>query len=282
MTETVQTQAMGQWANAPLVFVLAQVRFPAQPEGFTERLQLAISNKEPGSFLPAQPTPIVQVSIELEQGGVPKQHVVQTGMGYNIARNDGRMLVRIEPVALTLAVNEYTDSNQLMAQWLPMVACLTEAGMQGTVDRLGLRYVDFVIPAEGATPEDYVNAPWNQSGTPRFEGAAATPGMYVSLHDIEFARGRMRLQYMRGYGRPTLPADLMGLLGPGVSKEPKGPTTAVIDTDRWMEGNWEPSSSAIQADFKQMHTDLSTVFKTVTSPKARAEWGEKPSTGEKS
>jgi uncharacterized protein (TIGR04255 family) len=274
MSKNAPTPGAGQWANAPVVFVLAQVRFPAQPEGFTERLQLAVSKLRENDFLPAQPVPVMDVKIEVDQGGVPKQTVTQTGTGYNIARNDGRMVVRIEPSSLTLAVNEYRDSNHLIGEWLPMVACLRQARLKGKVTRLGLRYVDFVAPAEGKLPEDYVNAPWNQSTTPHFVGAIVPPGMFVCLHDIEFTKGRMRVQYMRGFGKPSLPADLLGLLEPRTVPDDASRPTAVIDTDRWMEESWEPSGEQISNDFKRMHQDLSNAFKAMVTPMARAQWGD--------
>lgn len=280
MTEITPTQRVGQWAQAPVVFVLAQVRFPAQPEGFTEKLQLAISKLHEGDYLPAQPAPVMEIKIEMEPGAVPKQTVTQTGTGYNLLKNDGRMVVRIEPSSLTLAVNEYRDSKHLMKLWFPMVACLKEAGLQGSVSRLGLRYVDFVVPTEGKLPEDYVNRPWNQTATPAFEGALGKPFLFVSLHDIEFARGRMRLQFMRGFGKPGLPADLQGLLEPREMDCPVEQPTAVIDTDRWMEGGaWGPAEMEICDDFKTMHQDLSKTFKTMVSSLARKEWGEPTSSG---
>lgn len=281
MTETTPTQGAGQWAQAPVVFVLAQVRFPAQPEGFTEKLQMAISNLYEGDFLPAQPAPVMEIKIEMELGGMPKQTVTQTGTGFNIVKSDGRMVVRIEPSSLTMAVNEYRDSKHLMKLWFPMVASLKEAGLQGSVFRLGLRYVDFVVPTEGKLPEDYVNPPWNQSATPTFEGALAKPGMFVSLHDIEFALGRMRLQFMRGFGKPGLPADLQGLLEPRAMDCSVEQPTAVIDTDRWMEGGaWDPVEKEIGEDFKTMHQDLSKTFKTMVSSMARNEWGERTTSGD--
>lgn len=281
MTESTPTQGVGQWAQAPVVFVLAQVRFPAQPEGFTEKLQLAISKLHEGDFLPAQPTPVMEIKIEMEPGGVPKQTVTQAGTGYNILKSDGRMVVRIEPSSLTMAVNEYRDSKHLMNLWFPMVNSLKEAGLQGSVLRLGLRYVDFVVPTEGKLPEDYLNQPWNQSATPTFEGALAKPGLFVSLHDIEFARGRMRLQFMRGFGKPGLPADLQGLLEPREVHGSVEQPTAVIDTDRWMEGEaWDPAGKEIGEDFKTMHQDLSKSFKTMVSSMARNEWGEPTTSGD--
>ena len=279
MSKSTPTQGAGQWAQAPVVFVLAQVRFPAQPDGFTEKLQLAISKLHEGEFLPAQPAPLMEIKIEMEPGAVPKQTVTQTGTGYNIVKSDGRMVVRIEPGSLTIAVNEYRDSKHLMNLWFPMVGSLKEAGLQGSVSRLGLRYVDFVVPTDGKLPEDYVNPPWNQSATQAFKGALAKPGMFVSLHDIEFKRGRMRLQFMRGFGKPGLPADLQGLLEPRAMPGSAEQPTAVIDTDRWMEGGaWDPLEKEICEDFKTMHQDLSNTFKTMVSSMARKEWGE-PITG---
>jgi len=93
----------------------------------------------------------------------------------------------------------------------------------------------------------------------------------VSLQEIEFDQGRMRLQFHRGYGKPMLPMDLGGMLEPQLGREHNG-LSAIIDTDRWIEGSWTHDDPAIAKLFSSMHTDLGNVFKAMMSSHAKVEW----------
>jgi len=266
--------AKGQWANAPLVFVLAQVRFGQQQEGFTERCQQVIADLEPQRFLPAAISPLMQVNIEIADGGKQTQSMVPMGTLANLAAKDGRMLVRVAPDSLTLAVTSYTNSADFRALWLPMVDALATTDLKGPINRLGLRYVDFVVPSANESVETYVNAPWNLAGATALPGAVeAQPGLHYNLLDVGYPRGRMRLQFLRGFGTPSLPADLQGILAPEpVQMERPDGQSAVIDTDRSMDGEWKVGDNSLQSDFVTMHTDLSKAFKHMVSDYAKQRW----------
>lgn len=266
--------AKGQWKNAPLAFVLAQVRFSQQPDGFTEKFQEAIQNLMPHQLMPAVAAPLMQVSIEIGDDGTQKQSMTPIGTLFNLVATDGRMLVRIAPDSLTLAVTSYTDSTDFRNLWMPMVNELNNIDMTGSINRLGLRYVDFVVPQPGESVEVYVASPWNLEGVTSLPGAIEElPGLNFSMMDVGFAKGRMRLQFMRGFGKPNLPADLQGMLEPeAVAMERPDGQSAVIDMDRWIEGQWSVRDDNLQADFSTMQADLSGAFKHMISDYAKSCW----------
>lgn len=262
----------GQWANAPLVFVIAQVQYSPQADGFSEKLCQLIEQLQPQQYLPSQAQPMMQFSVQFGEGGVPQQQATKAGVAYNLIRKDGLMSVRMAPDSLSLAATTYENSTHFRGLWAPMVGCLAKANMVGHLHRLGMRYVDFVVPAEGATPEHYVKKPWSLEDFPHLPGAKEKPDLHVSVNDLEFGQGRLRLQYMRGYGEPMLPVELQGIIGPARRDVRPETATGIIDSDRWMEGSWAPIQEDIDALFEVMHKDLSDVFRAMITERAVEEW----------
>lgn len=264
--------ARGQWAKAPLVFVIAQVQYSPQADGFSEKLCQLIEQLQPQQYLPSQAQPMMQFSVQFGEGGVPQQQATKAGVAYNLIRKDGLMTVRMAPDSLSLAATTYENSAHFRALWAPMVGCLAKAGLVGHLHRLGMRYVDFVVPAVGATPEQYVKQPWGLQDFPHLPGAKEKPDLHVSVNDLQFDQGRLRLQYMRGYGEPMLPIELQGIIGPARREVRPDIATGIIDSDRWMEGSWDPDQGKIDALFQVMHKNLSDVFRAMITDRAIEEW----------
>lgn len=264
--------ARGQWANAPLVFVIAQVQYSPQPDGFSERLCQLIEQLQPQQYLPSQAQPLMHFSLQFGESGVPQQQATKSGVAFNLIRKDGLMTVRMAPDSLSLATTTYENSTHFRGLWAPMIGCLSTAGLIGNLNRLGMRYVDFVIPPEGSTPEQYVNQPWGLQNFPQLPGAKEKPDLHVSVNDLEFDQGRLRLQYMRGYGEPMLPVELQGIIGPQRREVPPHIATGIIDSDRWMEGSWGADQTHIDSLFEIMHRDLSAVFRAMITDRAVQEW----------
>lgn len=260
----------GHWACAPVVFVLAQVRFLASPAAGPENLRDAIV-KRVGSKFPtiSQPRGLtVEIHIGAESG-VPR---LGGAAIYDLVNENVDAMVRVQQDALTYAVTSYEDSAHFREHWLEVAAALQDVGVR-TVSRAGLRYVDFVLPQEGRTPEDYVRAPWNLSGMPTLPGALGAPDLHVSLFDLRYPAGRMRLQFIRGFGMPALPMDLQGMLSPQQQSPQTTPSLCgVIDTDRWVEGEQPADHAALNQLFTQMHTEVSAAFQAMITHEAEAEW----------
>jgi uncharacterized protein (TIGR04255 family) len=220
------------------------------------------------------------VSIEIQLDAAPSVQRVAQPAAYDLINNDVNAMVRVQPGALTYAVTSYIDSPHFREEWLDITDAL--ADIQVTkVMRLGLRYVDFLMPLHGQRPEDYVNAPWNLNGMPKLPGAAGGPDLHVSMVDVAYPAGRMRLQFMRGFGVPSLPMDLQGMLTPRqLSAQIDPGECGVIDSDRWIDGEHGADRATLNQAFTQMHTDVSSAFRAMITPLALREWHPEAATGE--
>ncbi|MBP0624905.1 TIGR04255 family protein [Cupriavidus sp. LEh25] len=267
----------GQWAHAPLAFVLAQVRFLPNAAATPEYLRDAILKRTATRFPTISQTNGLNIEINLD--GDPSVQRTAQATAYDLVNTEIDAMVRIQQGALTYAVTSYVDSPHFREAWLDITDALADIQVT-TVTRLGLRYVDFLVPQHGQRPEDYVNAPWNLRGMPTLPGAAGGPDLHVSMVDIAYPVGRMRLQFMRGFGVPSLPMDLQGMLSPRQRPaQPESGECGVIDSDRWIDGEHRADRATLSQIFTQMHTDVSSAFRAMITPLALREWDPEATRG---
>lgn len=268
-----QDRALGKWPNAPLALVLAQIRF--DPEVDTEYKEVADRLKVAlGKQFPAMKT-VRHVTFVFGNTPVPASESSENEgeVGRELRSDDNRSALRLQNGVMTYTTSLYEDSLHFLAEWRTMLDCLCAAGGV-MVQRLGLRYVDFIIPSTGKVPEDYFKNGFGHS-TNVFGETAQTAFM-----SHEFSRGNdgaMRVQYGRGFAPPSLPPDLDGsvLLPPVLlEKYTEGPS-AILDIDRWRIDPRRLQSNEIAEEFQLLRDDICQAFSRIITPEAEAEWSGK-------
>ena len=266
-------QALGKWPNAPLALVLAQVRF--DPEVDTEYLEVAARLKAAlGERFPAMKA-VLQVMLVFGNAPVPVEEskANEGEVGRELRSDDNRSALRLQDGVMTYTTSLFKDSLHFLTEWRSMLDCLCAAGGV-KAQRLGLRYVDFIIPSVGKAPEDYLKDGFGHS-TDVFGETAQTAFM-----SHEYPRGddgAMRVQYGRGFAPPSLPPDLDGsvLLPPVLlEKYTEGPS-AVLDIDRWRTDSRRLQSEEIAEEFQRLRDDICKSFSRIITPEAEAEWSGK-------
>lgn len=269
-----QDRALGTWPNAPLALVLAQIRF--DPEVDTEYKQVADRLKAAlGKQFPAMKA-VRQVKFVFgnASGQASESRANEDVVGLELRSDDNRSALRLQDGVMTYTTSLYEDSLHFLAEWRTMLDCLCAAGGV-MVQRLGLRYVDFIIPSTGKVPEDYFKDGFGHS-TDVFGETAQTAFM-----SHEFSRGNdgaMRVQYGRGYAQPSLPPDLDGSVFPPpvlLEKYSEGQPSAVLDIDRWRIDPRRLQSNEIAEEFQLLRDDICQTFIRIITPEAEAEWSGK-------
>lgn len=268
--------ALGQLANAPLVFVIAQVRFVPSSQTNLDSMRDAVRNALSEDFQSVNALMAYNMEFSatsIDSSAMPKSPVV---IGYDIRSNDLKAVARLTPDSLTLAVTKYKNYADFNVTWTRLLNALPDMGIK-SVERIGLRYIDFIYPSDEKSPEDYFNSPFDYRKNDLLLGASEPALVNVQLQEYAFTKGRMRVQYARGMGQPGLPMDLQGLLNVapvGARAAYAGPT-ATFDSDRWVDGLIATTGSTLAYEFKLLHKDLSNVFKQVTTTDAQSEWAMK-------
>jgi uncharacterized protein (TIGR04255 family) len=273
MTVSNHDQALGKWPNAPLALVLAQVRF--DPEVDTEYMVVAARLKAAlGERFPAMKT-VRQVTLVFGNAPVPagESKGNEGEVGRDLRSDDNRSALRVQDGGMTYTTSLYKDSPHFLAEWRSMLDCLCAAGGV-KVQRLGLRYVDFIIPATGKAPEDYFKDSFTRASNVFGETAQAA---FMSYEYPKGNDGAMRVQFGRGFAPPSLPPDLDGSveLPPALTgKYTQGPS-AVLDIDRWRADSRRLQAGEIADEFQRLRNDISMAFSRIITSEAKAEWSGK-------
>ena len=258
-------------ATAPLAYALAEVR--------TERLA-DIENYQPklaGKLREAYPIQRTTKSMNIVSSG--NQLVVQPSAdtAWEYATPDNKIAVSVRTNGLVFHATRYTDSRTFFDQLNHVVCVFTNEIPSIYANRLGLRYIDFVIPKKGDVPESYVNDRLNPDlGLSAVrEGVTSTSGSIYQITDDTV----LHVRYTRARGQPELPPDLSGLL---LENSPLMTTvldkdfpTGVLDID--CHHNYKPvqkiDAARVREQFQFIYNKSFDAFEAAITKHARKEWG---------
>lgn len=268
------SESLGAWTNAPLAYVLAEVR--------TEQLAdlKEYKSKLSAVFRSEYPIQRAMHSAKFVATNTGLQQVESDDQSaWEFATPDNYTGLILRPNGLVLHATKYIDSAEFLSRLYRAVEVVAREIPAVFVNRLGLRYVDFIVPNAGEQPEDYIDSRLNPvvdvietTGTPR--------GMSLAVYPVP--NGALTLRYVRGSGQPELPPDLSTFAlekSPLMKKEGLAPDqpTAIVDTDRVREfPKREPlDSTMVRREFTEMRRDVSSTFNALLTKHARKMWGAK-------
>lgn len=267
--------ALGKWPNAPLALVLAQVRF--DPEVDTEYKEVASRLKAAlGERFPAMKA-VRQVTLVFGNtpGPALESKPSEGEVGRELSSDDNRSALRLQDGVMTYTTSLYKDSPHFLAEWRSMLDSLCAAGGV-KVQRLGLRYVDFIIPNGRKVPEDYFKDGFGHL-TPVFGEIAQTA--FMSHEYPRGTNGAMRVQFGRGFAPPSLPPDLEGSVQPPpalLGKYTEGQSSAILDIDCWRVDSRRLQAGEIADEFQRLRDDICLAFHSIITLEAQAEWSGQP------
>lgn len=268
-------QALGKWPNAPLALVLAQIRFDPEIDTdykkVAERLKASLGARFPAIKAVRQRFWVLGGA----NGSAAEAAANEEETGREFRTDDDRSSLRVQEGVLTYTTSLYRDSNSFLDEWHAMLESLC-AGGGIKVQRLGLRYIDFIIATQGKRPEDYF-----KDGFGHLTNVFGEPAQ-AAFMSHEYPRGQdgaVRVQYGRGIGPPSLPPDLDGSVQPSpaliqryVSRQP----SAVLDIDRWRFDSRRLNATEITSEFANLRSDVCSAFNNIITPEAKAEWSGQP------
>lgn len=265
------TDRLGAWTNAPLAYTLAEVR--------TERLA-DIEDYQPklaGKLRDTYPIQRTMKTVNVITSGGQLVSEPSSDTAWEFATPDNRVAVMLRVNGLVLHATRYLDSKTFLTQLGKVVEALEKEVPSVYVNRLGLRYIDFVIPSRGEDPEAYVDGRLNPDiGLSDVAERVTT----ASLSVYQMRSGAvLNLRYTRARGKPELPPDLSVLSldksPPMTEKVAKTRPTAVLDID--CHQPYSPvkrlNTSREIDRFVSLREISSNAFTTAITDHARKEWG---------
>jgi len=258
-------ESLGRLLGAPLVYVLAEVRL--SPILDTAKRAAAAQEVLRSKF--PRLTRLNEVQTVLGPSAT-----LTSAQSYSFSDRERSKGVVVTGSSVVYHVTSYKESRDFFEELGWVLTTLETLYAGDLVARLGLRYVDAIVPMSGESASAYIR--------PEFAG--------IDLESGHERKVQMLAEYPRNNGALTL---RYLCLGPGVYLTPdlvpdllaepewvrrarkSGQSAALLDTDRWE--NFEQSFLAANLlnKFKDLKADIRRAFLSSTTPYAREVW-EKP------
>lgn len=260
-------------SNAPVYYALAQAHFNpvAAMSKYVDQIQDRLRREGYPLFEPQQVTHLVVPGPGQVQQAEPQ---ITHTVFWLIARSDRTAGFILAPTAITYHTTRYDTHNDFIPELLRGLAVVHEVATLDHVTRLGLRYLDAVLPRAGESVEQYLvgglhgiefNAPQRYRLTESvFEtnsGPLVPTGTLVTrVH---------RMTALLGFPPDLQPYGLR--INPKFElKEPR--PHAVIDTDHFVEGRMPIDTDKLKAQVLSLHATIKSVFAVTTTDHARNAW----------
>lgn len=260
--------ALGQMPNAPLIYVLAQVRFTPVPhmdkkwEDFHEKVF---------EFYPKSETERIQ-----QLGFNDGQPIVSDSIKRWHLNNESRTTgIILDAGMLIFHTTDYKTSSiflsNLQAVLEAFVQILPEKGV--SVSRLGLRYVDLLLQEGDLLVDQQVIDTLRLPNLPDI-GTARRMDQIVTYQTQ--SNGTMVIRHRQSTNPDVLPADLFPNKlepAPRLKRErPKDSIVGLLDYDHFIERDQSFDIDSIINSFHKLHDASSAVFKATTTEEAFTEW----------
>lgn len=260
-------------SNAPVYYALAQAHFNpvAAMSKYVDQIQDRLRREGYPLFEPQQVTHLVLPAPGLAQQAEPQ--IAHTVL-WLITRSDRTAGFILAPSAITYHTTHYDTHNEFIPELLRGLAAVHEVVTLDHVSRLGLRYLDAVLPRAGERVEQYL-----VSGLHGIEFNAAlryrlTESVFGTETGPLVPVGTLVTRVYRSTAPLGFPPDMQpnGLvIHPKFEvREPR--EHAVIDTDHFAEGRMPIDTDKLSEQLLSLHATINSVFRATTTDHARSVW----------
>lgn len=260
-------QSLGQLPNAPLIYVLAQVAFNRVPKMPTiwESFHQRVFDRYPESEIEH----VQQFTIQ----GEGLDPIKETR--WHLLSRDRHHGLMLHANGLIFHTTSYSTSKDFIDEVAFAVEQLAEVLPRNIqVNRLGLRYIDLLLPQQGLTVDDQVVDTLRML---RMDSIGCTSARSESIsHYQSQMGGQLILRYRQTVGVDVLPGDLFpNVLAPAprlaVPKPPEA-LVGMLDFDHILKTDVPLDANRIAAFFRKLQHTTSAAFRVVTTPDAMQLW----------
>jgi uncharacterized protein (TIGR04255 family) len=255
----------GRLDNAPVVYVLCQIRFSP-----VEKM---------ADYIPA-----VQEALRAEYPIFEREQIGGVSLGPNgqptFVQNESRWRfeTRDQQTGYMLSTNQlithttaYIDSEDFRSRIVSGFRTVHELAKLSFIQRLGLRYIDLIIPKQNDRLEDYVN-----SALIGFR--PQVPGLSTDVSQQFFRThsqmgGTLLMRASRALHASALPADLLPT-SLKLSREPNPEQESMLlDWDHYIESlNLDPDPDALAEKLRSLKAPIAKIFEEAITEHAVKVW----------
>jgi uncharacterized protein (TIGR04255 family) len=260
-------------SNAPVYYALAQAHFNpvAAMSKYVDQIQDRLRRKGYPLFEPQQVTHLVVPGPGQAQQAEPQ---ITHTVSWLITRSDRTAGFILAPSAITYHTTHYDTHKAFIPELLRGLAAVHESVALDHVSRLGLRYLDAVLPPAGENVEQYLvgglhGVEFNAQALYRL-----TESVFRTETGPLVATGTLVARAHRMTSSLGFPPDIQphGLVidSKFEVKEPRA--HAVIDMDHFVEGRMPIDMDKLGEQLLSLHATIKSVFRATTTDHARGAW----------
>jgi len=250
--------------RSPLIFVLAQVQFPPLL-AMKDRVPALQESLRKIGYLKLNHREVTFTNQNPQNNGVSKESFSQ----WEFIDRANRNSVLVDPRFVNLQSTEYVDFDSFTLKWQEVLEMFNQHVEPGMVSRLGLRYVDLILPSEGKAVDGYVAEGLRgfhvTKGEDRqayfFESVINTGEKQLFIHRYAEAKHGI------GFPPDLLPLNLTPPY-PVVRNSPFG----LLDMDHMLTMEQDFDVSDLMKRFWKLHQHHEEAFRASVKPDALYEW----------
>ncbi|MCU7885460.1 MAG: TIGR04255 family protein [Candidatus Thiodiazotropha sp. (ex Lucinoma annulata)] len=256
-----------QWNNAPVFYTLAQVKFNpiAQMEVYIPKLQDELRRNGYPDFKPETKIEVTIRKPDSSEPDVRPQQMFRWSFT-NPNRTEGYLLHKD---AIIYHSTEYEIFDDFLNKALKGLKLAHKVIELAYVERIGLRYLDAVVPIPGESIDAYLNP--NLLGlSPDIENGLAHT---FSETAVNIDGGLLVSRSVIAENGLAMPPDLfpMQLTMPQHLTNVSG-RTAVLDNDYFVEKRIDFNLDHVEAQLRSSHDIVSATFRKVITDHAKTTW----------
>jgi uncharacterized protein (TIGR04255 family) len=260
-------------SNAPVYYALAQARF--NPISAMSKYVADIQDRLRREGYPLFDVQQVnQLVVPTPEEGAPAEARLSQAASWLITRGDRSAGFILGAEAISYHTTHYETHNEFIPELLRGLNAVHEAVGLDHISRMGLRYLDAVLPGPSETVEQYL-----RSGLHGVEYAAERQyALAESAFTTDTAplvsRGTLITRVYRMTSHLGFPPDMFpnGLSVAERFKTKNPIDHAVIDTDHYAEGRMPVDAEQLQHQLLSLHSAIKSVFGAIVTDHARSVW----------
>jgi uncharacterized protein (TIGR04255 family) len=254
-------------------YALAQAQFNpvAAMSKYVDKVQDRLRREGYPLFEPQQVTHLVVARPDQAQ---PVEPQIAHTVSWLITRNDRTAGFILAPSAITYHTTHYDTHKEFILELLRGLAAVHEAAALDHVSRLGLRYLDAVLPRAGESVEQYLVGGLHGIEFNALQRYRLTESIFGTATGPLVQTGTLVTRVHRMTAPLGFPPDIQPN---GLMMHPKFEVKvprahAVIDTDHFVEGRMPIDMDKLGEQVLSLHATIKSVFGAATTDHARNAW----------
>jgi uncharacterized protein (TIGR04255 family) len=263
-------------SNAPVYYALAQAQFNpvAAMSKYADEIQDRLRKSGYNMYLAQEAT---RLQITANVGQPSSEPHITTVTSWLISKADQRSGFILGQNSLTYHTTSYETCDEFIPELLHGLKTVHEVTNLDFISRLGLRYLDAVIPNDDETVDQYLNEGLHGISFSANQSYMLNESVYETKTEPLVRAGTLVARVHRATGVLGYPPDMTpsGLIALPKFSDNRVVNHAVIDTDHFVEGGMPLDFESINKQLVSLHNGIKLAFNAIVTPYALDRWSEK-------